>query len=587
MPSDKSLVVDKIILVSARVVGIIISIILRSVPIQIKSKIVHNSVIIEVQHCVTFRCDNDLLVFAGVRQTETCIMAITVAEACNIIFVTVIHRSVRDILAHPAVLDHKGASHFITISVQVLRPENDRIGCGCIRCPMGVNRCSFVKRIAEFKLVTAFSFGEPTHKRISITDHCTFSARFMCHIISQHKLRCVIGTTFTVFVEDQPVSSRKIRREHHIIGNHYRCVIRIQAIRHMSHDSPLITTLDIPPQKGMLIVQSEVLQNFIIPLRNIRHFQIVLGTQHRTHSVKIGDRKRFIQQRIIINRIAIRDACIQQALHICAHASDSHGMRSICHTIRIALFFPIPASENQSLVLTGTWVVNNLVEQSIVRIVRIYIVRFHHNGSLSVRLHKRHRETGIAAGLRHNIHRERLGGESDHTILDSHRGHKLVAVGTLVIDIHHLSVSEARVGNGDRHRLTSLGLPFGTAVVDGDVVGTEHLLAVRGGALHRHGVHLRLRGHLPGDGELHLAAVGGEHLRTLHRRGLVSHAAGRRVVAVVLRPCGRLESRQHHQHKAECQGNVFSHGLVRAVVGFHQVLSAWICHCRICHDVKF
>ena len=112
------------------------------------------------------------------------------------------------------------------------------------------------------------------------------------------------------------------------------------------------------------------------------------------------------------------------------------------------------------------------------------------------------------------------------------RGHELVAVGALVVDIHHLAVREVRVGDGDRHRLAGLGLPLGSAVVDGDVVGTEHLLPLRGRALHRDSVHLRLGWHLSGNRELHLTAVGGQHLRALHV--VVCHTAGHAIPGLVV-----------------------------------------------------
>ena len=170
------------------------------------------------------------------------------------------------------------------------------------------------------------SIGVPTGECVSITNHFTISTRSLCHFISQYKLRCIISTSFTVFVENQPVSSRKIGCENHIIGNDYRRVIRVQAFRNMSYDSPFIATLDIPAQQSMLVIQSKVLQNGVIHLCDIRLFQIIFGTQHRAHSVKVGDRKRFIQQRIIIDRIAIRHACIQQTFHICAHTGNSLGV---------------------------------------------------------------------------------------------------------------------------------------------------------------------------------------------------------------------------------------------------------------------
>ena len=193
-------------------------------------------------------------------------------------------------------------------------------------------------------------------------------------------------------------------------------------------------------------------------------------------------------------------------------------------------------------------------------------------------------QTSIFTCLRHNIDGERLCREGDGVVDGGHRGHELVAIGTFVIDIHHLAVREVRVGDGNRHRLTGLGLPLGSAVVDGDVVCSEHLFAVRGSALHRHSIHLRRCGHLPGDRKLHLAAIGGEHLRALHRRSMVSHAAGHRVVAVVLCPYGGLESYQQHKHKAERTCKMLSH-LHRPATWFHLGFRALIYRCRFSHNV--
>ena len=84
------------------------------------------------------------------------------------------------------------------------------------------------------------------------------------------------------------------------------------------------------------------------------------------------------------------------------------------------------------------------------------------------------------------------------------RGHKLVAVGALVVDVQQLAVRKVGVGNGDHHRLALLRLPVGIAVVNGNVVGALHLLALRHGALHLGGTHRGLLGHLAHHLELRL-----------------------------------------------------------------------------------
>ena len=203
-----------------------------------------------------------------------------------------------------------------------------------------------------------------------------------------------------------------------------------------------------------------------------------------------------------------------------------------------------------------------------------------------------HLQTSIIARLGHDIHRERLCQKCDGVVSRGNYVHQFVTVGSLVIDIHQLAINKVRVGDGDRHRLAALGLPLGIAVLNGNIVGAKHLLALRHGALHRGGVHLRGGGHLAGDGEGELPSVGGgEAFGQRHgaRHGVLLgggvRITARRLVAVVLRRRRGSEPCEQHEQEAQCQGEMFPHLLVRAVVVFHQAVYNPISSCRICHDV--
>ena len=159
----------------------------------------------------------------------------------------------------------------------------------------------------------------------------------------------------------------------------------------------------------------------------------------------------------------------------------------------------MPSTENELCVIicSSTGIIHNLLKQRIIRVIWVNIIRLHHNGScFTTCLHKRHRQTGITTALGHNIHGEASGGEGDGVVGRGDRGHELIAVGAFVIDVQRLTVRKVGVGNGDHHRLALLGLPVGIAILNGNVVGALHLFALRHGALHLGGLHLRLGRHL-------------------------------------------------------------------------------------------
>ena len=133
------------------IVRIIISVILRTGSVQIKFEIVLDSVIMQFQNCIAFRCDCNLQILISFPQTESGIMAF-VADSRNIVFSAVIHKCIGYVFSYCAAISHIGSFYLISISFQVLGPENYCITRILVWQPFRVNCCFFVKRPAEYKL---------------------------------------------------------------------------------------------------------------------------------------------------------------------------------------------------------------------------------------------------------------------------------------------------------------------------------------------------------------------------------------------------------------------------------------------------
>ena len=156
--------------------------------------------------------------------------------------------------------------------------------------------------------------------------------------------------------------------------------------------------------------------------------------------------------------------------------------------------------------------------------------------------------------LRHNIHREGVGGEGDGAVVGFHGAHKLEPVFALVPDVEHLAVGKVGVGNGHHHVAAALGLPLAATLVDGDVVGSQGLLAVGIIALHRGCLHRGVGGHRARHRKVHAGAVAVPQALVGHhrRRGGVM-ANGRTGVVprgLAVRGRGRRH-RRRHIHRSE------------------------------------
>ena len=192
-----------------------------------------------------------------------------------------------------------------------------------------------------------------------------------------------------------------------------------------------------------------------------------------------------------------------------AHFINGHTVIGIIHRI-IGVFSP--ATELHAIVQAShaRVVENSLVSLWISSIGSLHKDRYYR----AIGLVEVHFQAGACAAFSHDIDGERLGGEGDLAVLGGDGGHELVAVGALVIDVQILSIGEVSVGNGHHHRLAGGGLPSLGTILDGDVIGTLHLLALNGRALHL--------------GHRDLGGLG--HL-TRHRDARSGHLFGNRTVS--------------------------------------------------------
>ena len=162
-----------------------------------------------------------------------------------------------------------------------------------------------------------------------------------------------------------------------------------------------------------------------------------------------------------------------------AHLGDSHTLVSISHSIG---WGGVPTAELYDRIQrTHARVIEDrLVHVRINRVQSFYI----NSHDTAVNLMEVNLQTGTGTALRHDIHGERTCGEGDLAIYRSDGGHEIKAIGSFVIDIQLHAVIEISIRDGHHNRLVSLGLPNLVAILDSDVIGTLHLLALYGRALH-------------------------------------------------------------------------------------------------------
>ena len=121
----------------------------------------------------------------------------------------------------------------VITSGKTLLPDDDRVLCRCIRFPLGINRRCLTDSITETKLCTSgVSAGcrrcscIPSLERIAFSHH--FQKAFItCDLSGFYKSWSIISCTFTILIENKPMSFRSINRKLHIPCYSYLSIIFI------------------------------------------------------------------------------------------------------------------------------------------------------------------------------------------------------------------------------------------------------------------------------------------------------------------------------------------------------------------------
>ena len=210
--------------------------------------------------------------------------------------------------------------------------------------------------------------------------------------------------------------------------------------------------------------------------------------------------------------VAFANRGLQSLLHNGTHAINILGLANI----RCGIIFHIlnPATEcGIGRQCTRTRVVQHCVIVATGHIHGFHINRRHR----AVSLVKVHLQTlFICFRSSHDIHGEGCGGEGDGAVGGDHVGHKLQAVGALVVHAQLGAIHERGVGDGHLHGLSGIGLPLAMARIDRDVISGNSLFAGHGAALHGGGTHFGVAGHVAGHGKLHLLSICAQLFRGHH-----------------------------------------------------------------------
>ena len=322
----------------------------------------------------------------------------------------------------------------------------------------------------------------------------------------------------------------------------------------------IATSVNLPAIKVMEVIDWSVGSTYRIELGGvgvIRTEQHLVGTGNHIALIQICHRIGFENHRVDIQLRSVRHTGVQSVGDSVAHRREGHALCDIRHIIR-----GIGGPTTKLLIgsqRTYTRVIDDVIEMGSVEIRFLHINR-HDTTARQVEVHL---QTRIIAGLGHNIDGEGVCGKDDFTVLWSHRGHKLKAVGTLMPHVHQLAVREIRVGDGDHRRLSGLRLPFVPVLGDGDVIRAIELLAPCRGTSHGSGAHRYTRRHLAGDREGELPSVGGSDV-SIHRD---LPSVGKRSCSmdvVALRQCdlalrhGTEPHTKNHHHNAQNKTNLQS-----------------------------
>ena len=221
---------------------------------------------------------------------------------------------------------HIGIHDFIAVQILMLQPEDDHISGLGMGDPACIDRLVLGKLISEFEF--ACRNGSICRMRCSVLCRIVPAAEFIAvsrHIVDvarrrgrfalQNKLRGSIGSTFAVFIEDQPGTFRLMHGERDVAGHRDRGIVRIilihSAVGSRFGDEPDRRILDM--RQGNLIEDSPAFE-IVLAVYDIAHVDgIRCFTARIVYRIFDGSRtyrNRSLGIRLISHCIGFEKCCI-------------------------------------------------------------------------------------------------------------------------------------------------------------------------------------------------------------------------------------------------------------------------------------
>ena len=246
-------------------------------------------------------------------------------------------------MSHGPVVDNLGSCEIIFLivvgAVRAFLPDEDCIAGGRVGYPAGVDFGPVADRLIEVvhgaagSLIGDVLIIEPAAEGVTVAAHVSIgrSDRFL---IGLQELRRVVGTALTVFIEDKPVTGRRVHAEGDVAGDVDVLTVLIRLIRSIVADDVGTAFVDEPALEVMLIVLSGIGHADSVGLRCLGrvgaegHFDL---TQGDVVFIQISDAVLSEEHGVVDDRgtvfihACVSNACVRDVDTIIADVLDRLG----------------------------------------------------------------------------------------------------------------------------------------------------------------------------------------------------------------------------------------------------------------------
>ena len=219
-------------------------------------KCIFCTVIIDIQNSIAFCFNFHILVKLLEMETSIGIVSSIYLSIC--IISTALLRYGTNVLSH-STRQRDGLFKIISITCNILFPDDNGVGGGCVGNPLGVNGGVVRNLVSKRKLIAIGTgrIGVPTAERVTETSHFAIGHRSLGHLSGTQELRCVVFAALAVLVKHQPVAFRGVYAKHHITRNGNRGAVFVCSTFCPTRNVAT-TRIGLPAQKGVVVVLRDI-----------------------------------------------------------------------------------------------------------------------------------------------------------------------------------------------------------------------------------------------------------------------------------------------------------------------------------------